>query len=270
MDEALALINGLLATEQACGPVNGLDDLMGRRQRRMTIKQHLTLLELELQRVREQEHRLPALPPLIHMHWAQAVLAFPNLAFLEVDTTGLSADAEIIRVMVMDAQSSAVLDQLVKPSRHLTAEISRITGISNQDVEQAPAITQVWERLRKAIQGSYVLSYNLDFDMGKLKETARRHNLEEELAIIEECLMQRAMLYFDISSYPKLETLCRRIGHPLPEQPRQTALDRARGQIHLLSAMANAIIGRDSAASPDAGSEVDLDDEPVDLDDLPF
>ncbi len=106
MDEALSLINGLLATEQAGGPVNGLDDLMGRLQRRLTIRQHLTLLELELQRVREREHHLPALPPLIQMHWAQAVLAFPNLVFLEVDTTGLSADAEIIRVVVLDAQSS--------------------------------------------------------------------------------------------------------------------------------------------------------------------
>src|SRR5437899_4040797 len=100
MDEAFALINGLLATEQACGPVNGLDDLLGRRQRRMTIKHHRTLLELELQRVREREHRLPALPPLIHIRLAQAVQSFPNLAFLEVDTTGLSADAEIIRVVV--------------------------------------------------------------------------------------------------------------------------------------------------------------------------
>src|SRR5436309_1821610 len=131
MDEAFALINGLLAIEQAGGPVNGLDDLMGRRQRRLTIKHHLTLLELELQRERERERRLPALPPLIPIHWAQAVLAFPNLAFLEVDTIGLSADADIIRVVILDAQSCAVLDQLVKPSKPLPAKITRITGISN-------------------------------------------------------------------------------------------------------------------------------------------
>ena len=163
----------------------------------------------------------------------------------------------------------AVLDQFVQPSQPFTTHISRINGISHQDVEQAPLIPQVWERLREAIQGRYVLSYNLDFDMGKLKETARGHHLED-LTIIGECLMQRAMLYFDVTSYPKLETLCRRIGHPLPEQPGQTALDKARGQIDLFEAMANAITGTISAASPSTGNDVDREDEPVDLDDLPF
>jgi len=252
MDEALVLINELIAIEQASSPVNGLEDLMGRRQRRMTIK-----------------HRLPALPPLIHILWAQAVQSFPNLAFLEVDTTGLSADAEVIRVVVLDAQGRAVLDQFIKPSRRLTAEISSITGISHQDIEQAPAITQVWDHIRDALRGKYLLSYNLDFDMGKLKETAGRPNLEK-ITLIGECLMQRAMFYFDVTSYPKLETLCRRIGHPLPEQPGQTALDRARGQIGLLDAMASAITGTISAASPGTGSDVDREDEPVDLADLPF
>src|SRR6266516_2081096 len=89
MDEALAIISQLLAMEQERGPINGLDDLVSRQQRRLAIKQQLALLELELQQIRERVKRLPALPPLIHIRWAQAVQAFPNLAFLEVDTTGL-------------------------------------------------------------------------------------------------------------------------------------------------------------------------------------
>ena len=50
--------------------------------------------------------------------------------------------------------------------------------------------------------------------------------------------MQKTMMYSSSYSYAKLSTLCAHIGHPLPEYPHQTALDRARGQIVLLEALA--------------------------------
>jgi DNA polymerase III epsilon subunit-like protein len=269
MNEALAIINGLLKIEQEREPINDIDDITSRLQRRVAIKQQLTMLELELQLVREQVKRLPAHPPLAHIRWAKAVRAFPNLAFLEIDTTGLSADADIIRLKVLNTQGTAVLDQFIQPSHPLPAETTRITGISNQDVMYAPTVIQVWEDIRDAVRGKYVLSYNLDFDMGKLKETTKRHSLEV-ITIIGECLMQRAMLYYDISSYPKLETLCGRVGHQLPEQPGQSALDRARGQFHLLEAMANAITGTTSSTSPSSSTNIDVNDNLADFDEPPF
>jgi hypothetical protein len=71
---------------------------------------------------------------------------------------------------------------------------------------------------------------------------------QENIPIIGDDLMQQAMHYFGTSSYPKLELLCSSIGHPLPEHPHQLALDRARGQLALLNALATVVT--DQNASP--------------------
>ncbi len=79
--------------------------------------------------------------------------------------------------------------------------------------------------------------------------------------MIGDDLMQQAMRYFAIQSYPKLETLCQRIGHPLPPHPQQTAFDRANGQRALLQAMASAVV--DMPAFETEGEEdEDLDAHP--------
>lgn len=265
MNKTMETINELLALEFASEPVNGLDDLRIHLTRQLTIKQHLRALESELHNLRERVKHLPVLPPLVQIRWAQAVQALPNLAFLELDTTGLSTDAEIIRMTLLDAHGSVLFDHYIKPSRTLSAEIIRITGVISQDIEQAPTIADIWTHFREAITGRYILSYNLDFDTGKLRETTRREHLEE-ITLIGECLMQRAMLYYSVSSYPKLEALCRRIGRPLPEQPHQTALDRAHGQISLLNAMANAVTSIEGGEPLITHADDDLDD----LDEHPF
>ena len=53
--------------------------------------------------------------------------------------------------------------------------------------------------------------------------------------------MLRAQDYYEASYYPKLSDLCERLGAPLPPHPQQDALDRARGQVHLLRMMAQGI-----------------------------
>jgi len=52
----------------------------------------------------------------------------------------------------------------------------------------------------------------------------------------------RAQEYYGAGLYPKLVDLCERLGSPLPEHPKQDALDRACGQVQLLRAMARGII----------------------------
>jgi DNA polymerase III alpha subunit (gram-positive type) len=58
----------------------------------------------------------------------------PNLVFLELDTTGLYGDAEIIRVVVLDAQGNPLLDRYARPSRPLSLSIASITGIINEQL----------------------------------------------------------------------------------------------------------------------------------------
>jgi DNA polymerase III epsilon subunit-like protein len=252
LDQALNTIREILTTEQQRGAVRGINDLVARRRQRTVLREQLHYLEQQLDQVKEQIHTLPKLPAWSAIQWAQAVQQLPNLVFLELDTTGVHEEAEIVRACVIDRTGHQLMDQYAKTTQPLTTMISSITGITNEHLRRsAQPIETVLDHLRETLRGKYVLSYNLDFDAGKLREATRRANVPD-IMIIGDDLMQHAMTYFGLTQYPKLEELCQRIGHPLPEQPRQSIFDRARGQMHLLDAMAKAITGPSSPSQHEA------------------
>ena len=210
--------------------------------RRATLASYIQQVEQIAADLRFRLETLPALARSEQVHWAQAVRELPTLAFLEVDTDGLSADADILRLSLVDQTGAVLYDQLVQPRRPLGDKIAWLTGITPQMLEHAPTPAQVWRSFEfaRAFVGRYILSFNLEFDLGKLKESATRYDLPP-LPLVGECLMLRAQEYYGAGLYPKLADLCQRLGHPLPEHPLQDALDRARGQVCLLRAMAQGI-----------------------------
>src|SRR5258707_10622387 len=235
-----AELTTLLATEEGAGSPRGVADLEARLRQRAILDTSLQTLEDALSQVRRRMDHLPRLPRMEHLRWAQAVLAFPNLAFLEVDTDGLHSDADILRIVLVDRSGTPLYAQLFKPRRHLARQITHLTAIHPEAVQDAPQLADAWEHITSAFAGRYILSYNLEFDQTKLRENAERYALSP-LTMIGACLMQQAQAYAGSYSYPKLATLCANIGFPLPDHPKQTAFDRVRGQLHLLEAMAAGI-----------------------------
>jgi DNA polymerase III epsilon subunit-like protein len=234
-------IRAILDQEQHSNPVTSLEEYEARWQRRELLRSHLKALDTEVRALREQAKRMPALPPMSTVRWAQAMFAMPNLAFLEVDTTGLGVDAEIVRLTVFDAREHLLLDQLVKPSMQLSQQTTSLTGITGAQVNTSGVSIQIaLDQLRRVIRGRYILSYNMNFDRTKLSEATQRLQ-SEEIFFVGEDLMQHAMQYFSLSAYPRLEQLCRQAGFPLPDPPNQTSLDRARGQIRLLRVMTTGV-----------------------------
>jgi len=247
-----------LATEEGAGSPKGVADLEARLRQRATLETSLQLLEDALSQVRRRMDHLPRLPRMDHLRWAQTVLAFPNLAFLEVDTDGLHSDADILRIVLVDRSGTPLYAQLFKPRRPLTRQITHLTAIHQEMVEDAPQLADAWEHIASAFAGRYILSYNLEFDQTKLHENAERYSLAP-LTIIGACLMQQAQAYAGGYSYPKLATLCANIGFPLPDHPHQTGFDRVQGQIHLLEAMAQGITAVSASQEP---LQHEQDDDP--------
>jgi DNA polymerase III epsilon subunit-like protein len=235
-------ITALLSTEEAAPPVSRLADWEAQQVRRAALTEHIQQLELAVAQVQRRLTTLPTLARSEHVHWAQALLAFPNLAFLEVDTDGLYADADMLRIALVDQIGAVLYDQVFQPRRPLSPQMAHLTGITPEMVVSAPTLAEVWRssRLVAAFVGRYILSFNLEFDQGKLSESAARYGLPA-LPLVGDCLMLRAQDYYGASHYPKLADLCERLGAPLPPHPQQDALDRASGQVHLLRAMAQGI-----------------------------
>jgi len=274
--EMLTTLDTLLAQEATKGPLTGVADLQERLKTRLDLEAMLTTLEAVLTTKRRQLSRLPRLPHFTQVMWAQAVLAFPNLAFLEVDTTGLGEDAQIIRVLLVDRQAQVLFDTFIRPSRPLSPQIIHLTGIQLEEVQAAPTLREAWPSVLKAFQGHYILSYNLEFDQGQITRAAERASTGDDLqqpVLIAECLMQRWMTYSNEHTYPKLATQCQQIGYPLPDHPQQTAYHRACGQVALLQAMAEGRVGPCVTETPMGETPtlpVDANTALFDDDDRPF
>ena len=175
-----------------------------------------------------------------YIKWAKELLSMPNLAFLEVDTTGLYEEDEIIRILLVDRNGNSIFQTFLCPDRPVTKQISYITGITDDDLMLAPVLSDVWEQVANVLTEKYILSFNLEFDIGMLEAATKRYDLKMP-PVVGECLMLKAMGYSGLDSYSKLSDLCAYIGNPLPDYPHRTALDRAEGQIVLLRAMSKGI-----------------------------
>jgi len=166
--------------------------------------------------------------------WAQALLDFPNLTFAAIDTTGLEDDADIIRIALMDGQGTLLSDRLIQPLRQPGQANTAYTGITNEQFLNALPLADVWNELREAFRGRYILAYGLLFLTQRLRENANAYRLPP-LTLIGSCLMDRARFSYQAPTSLRLTEVCRRIGHALPQPA--TALDRLAAQRALLIAM---------------------------------
>ncbi len=97
--------------------------------------------------------------------------------FLDTETTGLHAGAEIVEITLIDSLGAPVLDTLVRPERPIPPALTRIHGIDNPMVADAPRWPEIHEQLLDVIEGRPVVVYNAEFDLRMLTLVARQHTL---------------------------------------------------------------------------------------------
>lgn len=225
----------LLQGEYSSEPVKDLADLKLHQDMREAIANHLESVQRYASNLRMRFRSLPKLPAWKDAVWARDMLGKANMALLEVDTDGLAFDAALLRVVLLDAQQRVLFDTFIRPKQMPSRELLSITGIAQTDLDNAPTFAEVWPKIHAALTGKHLVSYGRDFDIGKLE-----HHAGQDMPFVAtSCLMEKATSYFQSTSFLRLAELCWRVGHPLPERPNQTALDRAVGQLRVLKAMAN-------------------------------
>ncbi len=277
IEQTLAKLQGVLAAEREQNHVNSIADLQGHKLRRSAIALYWNDIQSELKPIQVAINALPALPPDGEIAWAQSILAMENLVFLEIDTTGLEPQDEIVRFTLINSKGDILEDIFIQPTTStLSPHVSQINGLQNADLEHALTLHETWDRLRAALHGKYVLSFGQEWDLKQLKNAADRFCLSE-IVVVGDDIQRHCTRYYHKEYYLSLAQLCERIGHPLPEAPHQNSLDRARGQYHVLQALANAVTDVRPAKAPtatDTSREAPvgppIDDGLGDLDEHPF
>jgi len=92
------------------------------------------------------------------------------LAVVDLETTGLSADegAEILEfgaLLVEPGREQVVtLSTLLRPQGPLPRAVARLTGLTDADLTDAPALADVAPALREALTGRTIVAHNADFE----------------------------------------------------------------------------------------------------------
>ena len=98
---------------------------------------------------------------------AQRVLC-KQWVVLDVETTGLSPDTDrVIEVAANKYDQGRLVDSfssLVNPGRKIPAEITKLTGIRNEDLKNAPAFVEIAQTVRDFIGELPMVAHNAKFD----------------------------------------------------------------------------------------------------------
>ncbi len=107
--------------------------------------------------------------------WARQLLDDPACVVLDTETTGLHDGARIVEIAVLSIDGTVLLDSLVNPQTPIPEEASRIHGITDTTVKDAPTFSDLLAPLTGALQGRKIVVYNRDFDKRRLALELHRH-----------------------------------------------------------------------------------------------
>lgn len=90
-------------------------------------------------------------------------IAGKRVAVVDVETTGLSSDDEIIEIAIVWPEEGVVFDSLVRPSGPILN--SDIHGITDEDVADAPSLDEIAGEIVERLRDRVVAGHNVSFDL---------------------------------------------------------------------------------------------------------
>jgi DNA polymerase-3 subunit epsilon/ATP-dependent DNA helicase DinG len=123
-----------------------------------------------------------------------------ELVAIDLETTGLdpSQDAilEIAAVRFRDGQIIESYSTLIDPQRPIPQTVALLTGITDDDVQGKPRVTQAIPHLQAFVGDAPIVAHNISFDASFLKrQGALQNNLKLDTYELAAVLMPRAPRY---------------------------------------------------------------------------
>lgn len=95
-----------------------------------------------------------------------------NFVVLDTETTGLQV-AEICQIAIVGVDGDVLMDTLVKPVGRIPPDATRIHGITNADVSDAPRYSDIHQQIYDILNGRDVIVYNASYDRKMLHLSAQ-------------------------------------------------------------------------------------------------
>lgn len=151
-----------------------------------------------------------------------------DLVFLDVETTGgkhqKDGITEIGLLHVCQGELVQIWHSLIKPIHSIPPWITRLTGISNSMVKEAPLFSEIAEELLSLLEGKILVAHNARFDYGFLKSEFRRVGINWNTPTL--CTVKLSRSLFKNEKRHGLDQIVERFG--LQCENRHRALDDAK------------------------------------------
>jgi DNA polymerase III subunit epsilon len=113
-----------------------------------------------------------------------------KLAYLDTETTGLKDRDQIVEICLIDNDGVVLIDSLVKPTVKIPFDATRVHGITEAMVSNAPTWAELWPQLEPILAERRLAIYNADYDLRLMQQSHRVHGLSWQTPISQFCIMK--------------------------------------------------------------------------------
>jgi DNA polymerase III subunit epsilon len=112
----------------------------------------------------------------VSIRWAKLILEKDNWCILDTETTGLGDSAEIVEIAAITSTSQ--YRSLVKPCTTISEGASKIHGITEDQVSDAPYFESAFLETWKTAKGKDLIIYNADFDLSLIRQSLKARGIQ--------------------------------------------------------------------------------------------
>lgn len=136
-----------------------------------------------------------------------------DFVVFDIETTGLSPDKNnIIEIGAVKVSGGQIIDKFssfVNPKEPVPYRITKLTGITDEMVQDAPFISEVLPEFLKFSEGCVFVAHNATFDMGFIMKKAMDFHIDREFSYVDTMAAARALMP-KMGKYT-LDNLCREL-----------------------------------------------------------
>ena len=174
-----------------------------------------------------------------------SIKSFPEYVSLDVETTGLNPqNDDVIEVAVIvfnEREEISRYSQLVRPRRSIPLQISRLTGITQDMLDESPRFGDIVDELAAAIGDRPIIGHNISFDMSMLAG----EGFKPDNRLIDTYTLATGLLT-DIPNF-QLGTIAEYFDYQISEEDRHRALGDTAATVHVFQQLLAKLGDYDSA-----------------------
>lgn len=175
----------------------------------------------------------------------------------DLETTGLSpwAGDEIIelgaiKIFGNELDEKNIFHRLINPKRHISDDASRINGITNDMVKDAPTISEVLPEFLKFVGRARLVAQNARFDMSFMMKSFVQHKIKRDFDVYDTMIFSKRA--FPEANRHNLDVISERLGLKVNTSERHRSMEDVRLTAHAFLLMKEML--KDKSPQPEKWS----------------